>query len=154
MKNIGNEFTNNVGLNDVGKVIYFRHKTLDGTLVDHFTRDPKEGIGQRALKDYIKNQNINFGLPEFGQCPFTCGALLYPDEIEGLVEPVDYETYRSKFNNKFTRIVGGTRKTRKLRQMRQMRKTRGGKAVNILVEAKLAQCNIKKGGLNNTRKSK
>ena len=81
----------------------FRHKQIDGHVVDH---DPVCG---EDLEMIIKSSAID------GTCrldPTKCKALMYPEELKGIVSPEFEESYRKLFN--------------KARQQGRGRKRKGG----------------------------
>ena len=105
----------------------------------------KERVTQDTLRGFIKQRNLEFGLPSFGRCLMypECKALLYPAQIQGFVETTEYQKYLEKFNEKVRRnnagagaAVGGrrvhnNRRTRKYRKQinslgnkKHMRKTK------------------------------
>ena len=51
----------------------------------------------------------------FGYCIFPpCNALIYPDEVKGIISEKLYEKYKEHFNDKMKGIAkGGSRKTAK-----------------------------------------
>lgn len=101
---------NAIGMETEGAVVYFRHKTPTGTLVDHMER--KEGIGVNSLVQLIQRYAKEFGTTEFGFCPFGCGAFLYPDEIKPFVPNELFDDYRKKFNRKMIEQYGVRNRTR------------------------------------------
>ena len=93
----------------------FNHKDREGG-VDHADMC----ICEEDLTTAIKQINANFGDVErpIGYCWFhKCKAILYPEELKGIVPNDVYEEYRKKFNKQMALKKGGSRnRTRKLKK--------------------------------------
>lgn len=91
-----------VGFAVDGNVIYFHHQELlpSTSIKDH--KSLRQGIGEGALINHIQESLKSFGVdPAFGKCPFHsegCNALLFPEELCGIIPTTLYARYRNAFN--------------------------------------------------------
>ena len=149
-----------VGMNQVMQdeeaenVIQFRHRKKDGSINNH----EETWISQDSLVQTMNWRLANFGDESAISCweyP-KCNALLYPEEIKGLVPDELYERYKIMFNQQMTARQGGQggqgggrRRFRKTRKgCRRLQK--GGQQEDFFKEATNAECvivkRIPKGG--------
>ena len=97
----GNDDGEFVGVpHEDGRPVYqFRHKQPNGTIYNHV-----DYICAEDLKALIDNNTID------GKCriePDKCQALLYPEELKGIVDDEFYEKYRKLFNKANAVATGG-----------------------------------------------
>lgn len=129
-----------IGPHEDGRPVFqFQHKQPDGSVYRH----EGEYICAADLETLIDSQMVD------GKCkinPEKCKALMYPEEIKGIVSEAFYEKYRRLFNK--ANKVGGRKKYRSTRRAPQgrkrtyRRKFRGGADVPLLrpVKLELALC--------------
>jgi ankyrin repeat protein len=117
--------------------VRFQHRTEKGDIVKH-----DEWLSFETVRGIVKDYIPNFGTKEFGQCPFRCGALLYPDELKDILEPKDLEDYTEAFRKFKAGQTGGKRRGL-LRRGKRTRKQRGGDSrPNFFGEMTDAVCSV------------
>ena len=140
-----------VGMNQIGQdeeaenVVQFRHKKKDGTINTH----GDTWISKDSLEGLLEWRITNFGDESAIYCweyP-KCDALLYPEEIRGLVPDELYERYKTMFNQQMavrTAAHGGARKglgkTRKAHYRNKRRGQLGGQQKDFFTEATDVEC--------------
>lgn len=130
-----------VGMNQIMQdeeaenVIQFRHRKKDGTINEHLDT----WISKDSLEQIINWRIKNFGDESAISCweyP-KCDALMYPEEIKGLVPDELYENYKTMFSQQMAAREGGQVGGR-------IQIQKGGQQENFFKEATNATCAIGK----------
>ncbi len=154
-----------VGMNQIGRdeeaenVIQFRHKKKDNTINVHadtwVSKDSLEGLLEWRIKNFGDESAIYcWEYPK-------CDALLYPEEIRGIVSDELYERYKAMFNQQMTVRTAahggarkGFRKTRKNRYRNKRKGHRGGQQTDFFTEATNVECVVVRRPVKGGRRSR
>ena len=88
---------NAISMKDIAEGVHFRHRKKDGTVNTH----KGELIGKEELTDLVQKYTMGYAGDNFGDCPWSCDARLYPEEVRPFVPAEVYDAYRIKFNERF-----------------------------------------------------
>jgi hypothetical protein len=137
----------------ISKGAKFHHRQRDGTIYHH-----EAPIGRPGFIAWFGDEGgmaRNFASARFGHCyVFDCDAILYPQELEPLVDTAEeekliprdlFEIYRQNFNRhmppRLAALQGGYKRIQKTRKVKgNKRKQHGGQPHNMFIELKTGEC--------------